>query len=252
QTRALRSSTPREITADQAFQFRQAGTDKSHVRGLTQTLRTVGDLDPVLVWEATAAEGLPTGRIILLDGHHRLAAYANAKSRQQGIKAVVFQGDRTGAMLEAVKANTRESLPLTKRERMNAAWQLVRLPGRRITVLAVARAAGVGAATVDRMRKRWTVMQAAGAKVTGEWWRDQKDIEPDMKDRPEMTDAEREAAIVKLVTDIKSALGRMNRSPPKRWNVLWEHTSFEPWRSTCSAHRTNLAARRTTAPVGNP
>jgi len=200
---------PREITLDPAFQFRQTGTDKAHVRGLAQTLRTVGDLDPVLVWEEVGADGMPTGRLVLLDGHHRLAAYATANGKLQGIVAVVFQGDRTEAMLEAVRANTRESLPLTKRERMDASWRLVRLPGRRITVPAVAGAAGVGPATVDRMRKRWAVMQASGTKVTGEWWHDQRDTPPDMKDQPEMTNQEREAAIAKLVSEIKTALGKM-------------------------------------------
>ena len=208
-TRAVRYISPREITLDTLFQFRQTGTDKAHVRGLTQTLRAVGGLDPILVWEEVGPDGLPTGRLILLDGHHRLAAYATAKGSQKGIVAVVFRGDRTEAMLQAVKANTRESLPLTQRERMDAAWRLVRLPGRRITVPSVAQAAGVGTATVDRMRKRWAVIQAAGTNPTGEWWRDQQDNLPDMGGRPEMTDQEREAAIAKLVTDIKSALGKM-------------------------------------------
>ena len=209
QTRALRYLTPREITCDPAFKFRQTGTDKAHVRGLSQTLRTVGDLDPVLVWEEVGSDGLRTGRLILLDGHHRLAAYATAKGRQKGIVAVLFQGDRNEATLKAVEANTRENLPLSPKERMDAAWRLVRLPGRRITVLRVARAAGVGAATVDRMRKRWAVMQAAGTKVTGEWRHDLRDTQPDMKDQPEMTDEEREASIAKLATSITTAFERM-------------------------------------------
>lgn len=209
QTRALRYLAPCEITCDPAYQFRQLGTDKAHVRGLAQTLRTVGDLDPVLVWEEVGADGLRTGRLILLDGHHRLAAYAIAKSRQLGIVAALFQGDRSEAMLEAVKANTRENLPLSPKERMDAAWRLVRLPGRRITVLSVARAAGVGSATVDRMRKRWATMEAAGTKVTGEWWHDQRDTPPDMKDQPEMTNEEREASIAKLAISITTAFDRM-------------------------------------------
>lgn len=209
QTRALRYLAPREITCDPEFQFRQTGTDKAHVRALSQTLRTVGDLDPVLVWEEVGADGQRTGRLILLDGHHRLAAYATAKGRQQGIVAALFQGDRNEATAEAVQANTRENLPLSPQERADAAWRLVRLPGRRLTVPRVARAAGVGKATVDRMRQRWAAMQAAGTKATGEWWRDLRDTLPDMKDRPEMTDEEREAVIAKLVTDIKSAFDRM-------------------------------------------
>lgn len=209
QTRALRHLLPTEITRDAAFQFRQAGTDKAHLRGLVQTLRTVGDLDPVLVWQEVDENGKPTERFILLDGLHRLAAYATAKGHRQAVPAVVIQGDRTAAMLEAVKANTRESLPLTKTERTDAAWRLVRLPGKRLSVSTVAKAAGVGAATVDRMRKRWAIMQAAKKEAQGAWWRDRHDELPEMKDRPEMTDAQRNAAIEQLSKRLKEALGKM-------------------------------------------
>lgn len=144
------------------------GIDKGHVRGLAQTLRTVGDLDPVLVWREADNAGQPTGRHILLDGRHRLAAYATAKRGREGVPAAVLTGDRAEAMLAAVRANSREHLPLTKSERMDAAWRLVRLPGKRLTVPTVARAAGVAPRTVDNMRKRWSVMQAAGKDATGQ------------------------------------------------------------------------------------
>lgn len=209
QTRTHRYLLPREIATDPAFQFRQTGTDKGHVRGLAQTLRTVGDLDPVLVWEENDTEGKPTGRLVLLDGHHRLAAYATAKGHRAAVPAVVLRGDRTAATLAAVQANSRESLPLTNSERMDAAWRLVRLPGKRLTVSAVAKAAGVGPATVDRMRKRWVSMQAQAKEATGFWWRDRLDELPEMEDRPEMTDAERSAAIEQLAGAINKALGKM-------------------------------------------
>ena len=209
QTRALRYLLSTEITRDDAFQFRQSGTDKAHIRGLAQTLRTVGDLDPVLVWQEVDDDGNLTERSILLDGLHRLAAYATAKGNRHAVPVVIFQGDRTAAMLEAVKANTRESLPLTKGERTDAAWRLVRLPGKRLSVPTVAKAAGVGAATVDRMRKRWAIMQAAKKEAHGAWWRDRQDELPEMEDRPEMTDAQRNAAISQLAGRIKEAMGRM-------------------------------------------
>lgn len=209
QTRTPRFLMPRDIATDAAFQFRQMGTDKAHAKSLAQTLRTVGDLDPVLVWQEVNADGQPTGRLILLDGHHRLAAYATLKGHREAVPAVVLKGDRAGAMLAAVQANTRDSLPLTKNERMDAAWRLVRLPGKRLTVPTVAKAAGVGAATVDRMRKRWVEMQAQSKEASGQWWRDRNDELPEMKDRPEMTDAERSAAIEQLAGAINKAMGKM-------------------------------------------
>lgn len=209
QTRERRFLMARDIIIDPAFQFRHMGTDRGHVRGLVQVLRTVGDLDPVLVWQEADDDGKATGRLVLLDGLHRLAAYATAKGPRSAMPAVVLNVDRVGAMMAAVQANSRESLPWTKSEHMDAAWRLVRLPGKRITVPAVAKAAGVGAATVDRMRRRWNAMQAEAKEATGQWWRDRKDDLPEMRDRPEMTDAERKARIEELAADIRKALGKM-------------------------------------------
>jgi len=132
QTRAVRYLRPFEITLDGTFQFRHTGTDKGHVKVLAQTLRTVGALDPILLWQETNADGQPTGRLVLLDGLQRLAAYATAKGRGGAVPAVVLTGDRMEAMLAAVQANTRDNLPLTKDERLDAAWRLVRVPGKRL------------------------------------------------------------------------------------------------------------------------
>lgn len=209
QTRALRYLLLSEITTDPAFQFRQTATDKGHVRGLAQTLRTVGDLDPVLAWEEINPEGQLTGRLVLLDGHHRLAAYATAKGHRAAVPAVILTVDRTAAMFSAVQANSRDSLPWTKSERMDAAWRLVRLPSKRVPVPAVAKAAGIAPRTVDNMRKRWKALEAAAKEITGHWWRDRLDELPEMKDRPEMTDAERNATIEQLAGAINAALGKM-------------------------------------------
>lgn len=197
-----------EITADDAFQFRQWGIHREHVRGLAQTLRNTGQLDPVLVWEEIDAEGRPTGRLILLDGQHRIAAHDTVHKGRKGILAAVFRGNRNEAMLEAVRANSRESLPLTKNERMDAAWRIVRLTGKRPTVPATASAAGVAPRTVDMMRKRWAAMQAEGRQATGGWWKDRQDEPPQIKDEPEMTDKERQQRVAALAEEIRKALGR--------------------------------------------
>lgn len=125
------------------------------------------------------------------------------------IPAVVFKGDRNRAMLEALKANSRDTLPLTKNERTDAAWRLVRASGKSLSVPTVAKAAGVGAATVDRMRKRWVIMQLARAVPNGAWWRDRQDVLPEMDDRPEMADGQRKAAVEALAERIREAMGKM-------------------------------------------
>lgn len=200
---------PREVTLDPTFQFRHAGNDKAHVRGLAQTLRSTGSLDPILVWAERDDAGKPTGRLVLLDGAHRLDAYSTAKGHREGIPARVLHGDREEAMVAAVQANSRESLSLTKQEKMDAAWRLVRLPGKRLTVPTVAAAAGIAPRSVDHMRKRWAAMGAAGKEASGHWWRDRQDDPLEMEDRPEMTDEERQAAVAKLAEGIKTAFEKM-------------------------------------------
>lgn len=200
---------PREITIDPSFQFRHAGTDKGHVRGLARVLQTVGELDPILVWQERDGNGEPTGRLILLDGGHRLAAHASARGSRGGVPARVLNGDREEAMMAAVQANSRESLTLSAQERMDAAWRLVRLPGRRITVKTIAGVAAVAPRTVDNMRKRWAVMVAAGGEPSGHWWRDRQDDLPAMDDRPEMTDKERRQRIEEVSTRLREALGKL-------------------------------------------
>jgi hypothetical protein len=166
----------REITIDPAFQFRHAGIDKAHVKGLVQVLRTMGELDPVLVWQEKGTSGEPTRRLVLLDGSHRLAAYASAKRSRGGGPARVLNGDLDEALVAAVRANSRESLALTKNERMDAAWRLVRVPGKRLTVKTIAGAAGVAPRSVDIMRKRWAVIGASDREPSGHWWRDRQTI----------------------------------------------------------------------------
>jgi hypothetical protein len=87
-----------EITADDAFQFRQWGIHREHVRGLAQTLRNTGQLDPILVWQEIDAADRPTGRLILLDGQHRIAAHDTVHKGRKGILAAVLRGNRNEAM----------------------------------------------------------------------------------------------------------------------------------------------------------
>ncbi len=199
----------REITIDPAFQFRHGGIDKAHVKGLVQVLRTMGELDPVLVWQEKGTSEEPTGRLVLLDGSHRLAAYASAKRSRGGVPARVLNGDLEEALVAAVRANSRESLALTKNERMDAAWRLVRVPCKRLTVKTIAGAAGVAPRSVDIMRKRWTVMEAATMEPSGQWWRDRQDVLPAMDDRPEMTDKERRQRIEEVSARLREALGKL-------------------------------------------
>jgi len=207
--RTARMLPPAEIIRDLEFSFRRDGKpDKAFTRTLAQALRTGGALDPILVW-AEEEEGIATGRFVLLDGVHRLAAYRSVRGpdgNRKPVPAVVLCGGRKGATLAALRANSRESLPLTLQERADAAWRLVRDARYSCTVPETASAAGISPRTVDSMRSRWKAMQAAGKKPSGEWWQDRQDTPPDRSQEPEMTDEQREAAKNELANALRKTM----------------------------------------------
>ena len=73
-------------------------------------------LEPITVWWGG-------DRWIILDGHHRREAYERAKV-VQGIPVRVFLGSLEDALAEAIVLNSRDKLPMTSRDKMNAAWKL--------------------------------------------------------------------------------------------------------------------------------
>lgn len=77
------------------------------------------DLPPVEVY------ALPDGRLLLVDGFHRVAAARNR--RETRVQAVVRQGSSAEAAEEAVLANLRHGRPYTLPERRRAANRLLRV-----------------------------------------------------------------------------------------------------------------------------
>ncbi|MDW3221972.1 MAG: ParB N-terminal domain-containing protein [Paracoccaceae bacterium] len=58
-------------TRPKVFQFRHCELDDRHVTGLLKALQNGQTLDPLTLWKNPDTEAL-----VLVDGHHRLAAYA--------------------------------------------------------------------------------------------------------------------------------------------------------------------------------
>lgn len=193
------------------FKFRWGKLDKYHKADLAVHIRKTGKaLDPVLLWQDSEASQDASAALVLIDGEHRLAAYKAAGWRR-GIPAVILHSDRRTALLAALGANAKQVLPLSRTERTDAAWRLVREPVKpSYTRKEIVGMASVSARTVNYMRSRWAEMVKAGQEPTGEWGRDRSGQSDDW-DGSEMTDARREREIAILVSEIRDVIDRRKR-----------------------------------------
>jgi len=132
------------------FQHRRIteGVSRDHSRTLARVLSEGRHLEPITVWWS--------GRQwVCVDGHHRLTAYRTKGSaaQTQAVPVRVFEGSPLEAAAEAAGCNTRDQLPMSETEKMNAAWRLVALDGDGVLSKAkTAEKAGVAARSVANMR----------------------------------------------------------------------------------------------------
>ncbi len=113
----------KELFVDpETFQWRVSKYNKiasdEHIRTLVRVLKSTGEpFEPLLIF--------PIGkRFVVIDGHHRLDAYRKARWKKP-IPVKVFGGSLEEARFAALEGNIRDKLPLSKPEKMEAAWTLV-------------------------------------------------------------------------------------------------------------------------------
>jgi hypothetical protein len=139
------------------FQWRRYGRDQfrsaSHITTLARALNTMGEpFEPILVF--------PAGdRFFVIDGHHRLAAYDHA-GWNAPIPVKVFGGGLEAARLAALQGNNRDKLPMTRTEKFDAAWRLVKEGGFSKSQIVALTAVSLG--TVNNMRAKWAEIKAVG------------------------------------------------------------------------------------------
>lgn len=179
---------------------------------LRKALRNSGSLDAILVWREQDGEGKETGRLVLLDGHFRVIAYraeiAEGHIEGKGIPTHLAKGTRIEAELAALRANTKDALPLTPLERTDAAWALVRRYRNKISKSQLAKSSGVSERSIANMRSKLKEFVEAKETPSGDWWQDRKWPEESTFTPPE--DAERERLIATLANSITEAI-RENR-----------------------------------------
>lgn len=203
-----------QITLSEDFWFREGGINVAHQADLASTIRNTGKaLDPVLLWQQDETE---PGKLILLDGAHRIEAYRAARWAGTIPALILVGADRRTALGAALKANSKRALGLSQAERMDAAWRLVREPVvPRFKVNEIAFLADVAGRTVDYMRARFRTMHEEGIEITGSWAWDRRTRDDALIDAlNQMTDAQRKSEIEKLAADIRDLFDR--RKHPER------------------------------------
>jgi len=124
QDSTITDQTGRPIPLDQVqsmpevFQPRMSQVVEKHVSDLRSSLKTVGELTPVIV--------IALGKHpIIVDGHHRLEAYR--MELRDEIPVEFFRGTVQEAILLSGTANSKTIMPLNRFQRSNWAWKLVRM-----------------------------------------------------------------------------------------------------------------------------
>jgi ParB-like chromosome segregation protein Spo0J len=134
--------------AEKVFQWRLPVRNMlprdDHILDLARALRDGAKFPPILVF--------PVGReYYVMDGHHRLAAY-DTEGWTRMIPAKVFSGTLAEATRMALRGNARNKLPMTKADRLSAAWRLVKEEAADDSIATIASDSGVSKATVSNMR----------------------------------------------------------------------------------------------------
>ncbi|WP_108682247.1 ParB/RepB/Spo0J family partition protein [Methyloceanibacter sp. wino2] len=156
--------------APEVFQWRDLRltqtADDAHMRELVRVLvDNASPLDPLLV--------APIGaRFYVLDGHHRFDAY-HSVDWCQPVPVEYFDGGLKGAQVEALKRNSKNKLPISTRDKLEAAWRLVRQGDE--SQSAIAKAATISRRTVSTMAKVLGEHPQAGAMT----WRQARTLQFD-------------------------------------------------------------------------
>lgn len=160
--------------------------DDAHMRELVRVLLdSKAPLDPLLV--------APIGaKFFIIDGHHRFDAYHTVDWKRP-VPVEYFGGSLREAQIEALRRNSKNKLPITPRDKFEAAWRLLRQGGE-ASQASIAQAATIARRTVSTMAKVLKDHPQAGTMT----WREARKFQWD--NVPEGTDDWRLAKAQKLAS----------------------------------------------------
>jgi hypothetical protein len=184
---------PRDIRERlELFQPRRPGyglskLDTRHVKRLATNISKKGELDPVLVVKLATANRY-TGEIdghewVVVDGHHRIAAYQRVKWKGT-IRCEWFAGTVREAADESLRRNEIIHLDVQQGDKWEEAWKRVLLGwGSKSEIVKLT---GTSDGTVAKMRRAvtWHHAQATGKKLTPQGERLLVALGPDLRVHP--------------------------------------------------------------------
>jgi hypothetical protein len=197
--------------AEQVFQWKNPGMVPSddHIFDLAKATQNTGALDPILVFPVA-------DKYYVIDGHHRLAAYITAEWKSD-IPAIVFNGSLDEAVREALRSNSKNKLPMTTKDKTEAAWRLVKQgkPGDwPDSISEIKEMCSVGKGTVNRMRAAWTELHSGQYEGIGDLsWRQAQDTLEGKEKQAFDEDSWLEKRAQNLADDIARAKLRLSRNP---------------------------------------
>lgn len=152
-----------ELTTDpDTFQFREQEVDPRHVDELVDVLKAGKELDPMVAWKRDI-----DGRLIVIDGHHRLAALLKAGANGK-VRIEVHTCSREDARLLALNENAKARLQMSPAEKASAAWRLV-CDESGYSKAQIAKATGVSTSTVANMRNVRKQLEVSNEEIPLNW-----------------------------------------------------------------------------------
>ena len=190
--------------------FQPRAMAESHLHELTGIAKSGRVFDPVEVLQVGQ-------RVYLVDGHHRMEAYARAKVGVP-VPVTYFKGTIEDAVLEAGRANSRAKLTMSNQERQDYAWRLVKMGGYKAAQIVTA--SSISRRQVFAMRK---VASALGEDaIDCEWWWKARRL------------AEGKAATPFAPEEMEEWLRTSRRATTP---TAWPSTSAPSWRTTPISRR---------------
>ncbi len=186
------------------FQFRDTDLDRYHAEELQKALQQGRDVGALDVWQDP-----DDGKLYILDGHHRFAAYTRLEWAAP-IKVLRHEGPLHQVKLIALRENTKARLPMSPKERADAAWRLTceqfEDGSFGYSKKELAEATGVSERTVANMRKTHRNLADLGRNMPRSW---AAAIEMAKgKEFGEMTDDEREQWIAAKAAELDKYIGK--------------------------------------------